>query len=48
MSLTFVDTLYFIASINPRDQWHQRALEVGTTFKRGLHVDEHDARAWDS
>jgi predicted nucleic acid-binding protein len=24
----FVDTAYWIASIHPQDQWHQRALEV--------------------
>jgi len=40
MSLTFVDTLYFIASINPRDQWHQKALEVGATLKGDLVTTE--------
>jgi predicted nucleic acid-binding protein len=40
MTLTFVDTLYLIASINPRDQWHQKALEVGTTLKGGLVTSE--------
>lgn len=40
MSLTFVDTLHFIASINPRDQWHQKALEVGATLKGDLVTTE--------
>jgi predicted nucleic acid-binding protein len=40
MSLTFVDTLYFIAAINPRDQWHQQALEVGATLKGDLVTTE--------
>lgn len=40
MSLTFVDTLYFIASINPKDQWHEKALEVGATLKGDLVTTE--------
>jgi uncharacterized protein len=28
MRRVFVDTHYLIAVINPRDQWHQRAVEV--------------------
>jgi predicted nucleic acid-binding protein len=28
MNAVFVDTHYWIASINPHDQWYQRALEV--------------------
>ncbi|MEK6289464.1 MAG: PIN domain-containing protein [Acidobacteriota bacterium] len=40
MSLTFVDTLYFIASINPRKQWHQKALEVGAMLKGDLITTE--------
>ena len=28
MNLFFADTQFFIALINPRDQWHKRALEV--------------------
>ncbi|MEK6303778.1 MAG: PIN domain-containing protein [Acidobacteriota bacterium] len=40
MSLTFVDTLYFIASINPRDQWHQKAREVGAKLKGDLVTTE--------
>jgi uncharacterized protein len=40
MSLTFVDTLYFIASINPRDQWHPKALQVGATLKGDLVTTE--------
>lgn len=26
MKVAFVDTLYFVALFNPRDQWHERAL----------------------
>ena len=26
MKLTFIDTLYFVALFNPRDQWHQQAI----------------------
>ena len=26
MKVTFVDTLYFVALLNPRDQWHERAM----------------------
>lgn len=40
MSVTFVDTLYLIASINPRDQWRQKALEVGATLKGDLVTTE--------
>ncbi len=28
MNLFFADTQFFVALINPRDQWHKRALEV--------------------
>lgn len=40
MSRTFVDTLYLIASINPRDQWHQKAQEVGAALKGNLVTTE--------
>lgn len=40
MSLTFLDTLYFIASINPKDQWHEKALDVGVTLKGDLVTTE--------
>ena len=26
MKVAFVDTLYFVALFNPRDQWHERAI----------------------
>jgi len=26
VKVTFVDTLYFVALLNPRDQWHERAM----------------------
>jgi len=28
MNAVFVDTHYWVASINPLDQWHERALEI--------------------
>ena len=28
MKVAFVDTLYFVALFNPRDQWHERAVAV--------------------
>lgn len=32
MNLYFADTQFFVALINPRDQWHKRALEVETNL----------------
>jgi len=29
----FVDTFYWIARINPRDQWHQRATQFSSSLK---------------
>lgn len=29
MKVVFVDTLYFVALFNPRDQWHDRAIAGG-------------------
>jgi predicted nucleic acid-binding protein len=29
----FVDTFYWIARINPRDQWHQKALALKSSLK---------------
>lgn len=34
MKTVFVDTLYFVALFNPRDQWHDRALAAGTSLAR--------------
>ena len=28
MTVVFVDTHYWVASINPLDQWHEKALEI--------------------
>lgn len=28
MKVAFVDTLYFVALFNPRDQWHERAISA--------------------
>ena len=37
MNRIFVDALYWVAVVNPRDQWHVRAVEVGTSVQgRGL------------
>ena len=33
MRVIFVDTFYWIARINPRDQWHQKALELSDSLK---------------
>ena len=32
MNAVFADTHYWIATINPRDQWHERAMEVSQSF----------------
>jgi uncharacterized protein len=32
----FVDTFYWIARINPRDQWHQKAVELSSSLKDTL------------
>jgi predicted nucleic acid-binding protein len=36
MRPVFVDTFYWIARINPRDQWHQKALELSTSLEDAL------------
>jgi predicted nucleic acid-binding protein len=28
VKVAYIDTHYLVASINPLDQWHQRALEI--------------------
>ncbi len=33
MRTVFVDTSYWIARVNPRDQWHQKAVELGSSLK---------------
>ncbi len=33
MKQIFADTFYWVALINPRDNWHQRAREVTSTLK---------------
>lgn len=33
MNPIFVDTSYWIARINPRDQWHRRALELSSALE---------------
>ena len=32
MSAVFVDTLYFVALFNPRDQWHQQAVAASQSL----------------
>jgi|SRR5215813_8470331 len=32
MTIVFADTLYWIALINARDQWHERAISTKTTL----------------
>ncbi len=32
MRTVFVDTLYWVASINLHDQWHEKAAEIETTL----------------
>ena len=32
MRTVFIDTLYWVAAINPQDQWHARAVEVKTAL----------------
>jgi uncharacterized protein len=34
MKLIFADTFYWVASINPADQWHQRVLAVTATLNQ--------------
>lgn len=33
MRVIFVDTFYWIARINPRDQWHQKATELSPSLR---------------
>lgn len=33
MRIIFVDTFYWIARINPRDQWHQEAIELSRSLR---------------
>jgi predicted nucleic acid-binding protein len=41
MNRVFVDALYWVAVINPRDQWHNRAAAVGNSVEgRGLVTTE--------
>ena len=32
MKRVFADTIYWIALINPRDQWHDKAVEAGKSL----------------
>ena len=33
----FVDTLYLVARLNPKDQWHKAALDIDLTYQRQEH-----------
>ena len=33
MRTVFVDTFFWIARINPRDQWHQKAVELSSSLE---------------
>ena len=33
MNELFVDTLHLVALVNPRDQWHQKSVEVETSVR---------------
>ena len=45
MSRIFVDTLYWIALFNPRDQWHARAVEMEAILRGGSFVTTESALA---
>jgi predicted nucleic acid-binding protein len=32
VKVAFVDTLYFVALFNPRDQWHERAIAAAESL----------------
>ena len=38
MNAIFVDAFYWVAVINTRDQWHDRAVEVGQTLEESALV----------
>ncbi len=42
MNIVFVDTLYWVALFNNRDQWHERALAAGAAFKDARFVTTED------
>lgn len=44
MRAVFVNTLYWIALINPKDQWHDRAIETKKAL--GGHDLSHPSRSW--
>jgi predicted nucleic acid-binding protein len=33
---TFIDTVYILALLNPRDRWHQKAIELSKTHRAPL------------
>ena len=55
---TFIDTVYILALLNPRDQWHRKAVELSKNHRAPLVTSHavltevadalahHDHRAW--
>jgi len=41
VKVAFVDTLYFVALFNPRDQWHERAIAASRLISDILTDDDH-------
>lgn len=41
MSLAFVDTSYYQALLNPRDQWHRAAVEFSGDFRENTVTSEY-------
>jgi hypothetical protein len=44
MTRIFIDTLYWIARINPRDQWHERTIQATAAIDpfQGVQILTHD------
>jgi len=42
VNIVFVDTLYWVALFNDRDQWHERALAAGASLKNARFVTTDD------
>ena len=42
MKIAFVDTLYFVALFNPRDQWHERAFAASKLTAGGKLITTED------
>lgn len=42
MRVVFVDTLYLVALFNPRDQWHDRAIEAANLVSETILITTED------